>query len=328
MKKIVLCGGGTAGHVTPIIALLPFLQNNELHFIGTDGIESRLMQEYKNVTYHTIKCVKYTRNKLLANAKVPIELMRSVLAAKKILQEIKPDVVFCKGGYVSLPVGLAASRKTRLITHESDISMGLTNRLIAGRCEKVCLSFDTIKRKNAVYTGAIIRQNIYGGKSIYPHPTLLVMGGSLGAGAINEAVLKALPVLTKRYYVVHIAGKGKTDNLPKNMSNYKCLEYCSDMPSLYAGSDYVVTRGGANSLCEIVALGLKAVVIPLPKGVSRGDQEENAEYFRSLGCVKVLPQQYLSACSLIDAIDALKDFTPKTAEVDGTKKVASIILDG
>lgn len=327
MRKIVLSGGGTAGHVTPIIALLPFLSDCELHFIGTDGIESRLMKDYPQVKYHTIHCVKYVRNKIFANASVPIELIRSVSSARRILKEINPDTVFCKGGYVSLPVGLATAKPTRLITHESDISMGLTNRLIAGRCEKVCLSFDTIKHKNAVYTGAIIRQSIYKGNRIYPSPTLLVMGGSLGAGAINEATLKALPVLTKRYFVIHIAGKGKTDGMPKNLPNYRCLEYSSDMPSLYASADYVVTRGGANSLCEIVALGLKAVVIPLPKGASRGDQEENAEYFRSLGCVKVLPQQYLSACSLIDAVNSLKDFSPKKIDVDGTAKVAKLILN-
>ena len=262
MRKIVLSGGGTAGHVTPIIALLPFLSDCELHFIGTDGIESRLMKDYPQVKYHTIHCVKYVRNKIFANASVPIELIRSVSSARRILKEINPDTVFCKGGYVSLPVGLATAKPTRLITHESDISMGLTNRLIAGRCEKVCLSFDTVKHKNAVYTGAIIRQSIYKGNRIYPSPTLLVMGGSLGAGAINEATLKALPVLTKRYFVIHIAGRGKTDGMPKNLPNYRCLEYSSDMPSLYASADYVVTRGGANSLCEIVALGLKAVVIP------------------------------------------------------------------
>ena len=180
MRKIVLSGGGTAGHVTPIIALLPFLSDRELHFIGTDGIESRLMKDYPQVKYHTIHCVKYVRNKIFANASVPIELIRSVSSARRILKEINPDTVFCKGGYVSLPVGLATAKPTRLITHESDISMGLTNRLIAGRCEKVCLSFDTVKHKNAVYTGAIIRQSIYKGNRIYPSPTLLVMGGSLG----------------------------------------------------------------------------------------------------------------------------------------------------
>lgn len=325
MKKIVLTGGGTAGHVMPNIALLPYLSGCEIHYIGGSGIEKQLIAEQKGVVYHEIPCVKYVRGKILANLSIPFKLANAVCAAKKVIKDIRPDVIFSKGGYVSLPVAYA-SGKVPLITHESDISMGLTNKLIKHRCAKVCTSFDVTAQglKNGIYTGAIIRQELYSGTRHSAYPTLLVMGGSLGSAAINDCLLSCLDTLTQKFTVVHIVGKGKTSG--KKIPRYVELEFCSFMADVYADADVIISRGGANSLFEIAALHKKALIIPLPKGASRGDQVENAEYFRRKGLVRVLSQDELTPQRLIAELEKTQSFTPSSLEVDGTKRVAELLL--
>ncbi|MCH5163614.1 MAG: UDP-N-acetylglucosamine--N-acetylmuramyl-(pentapeptide) pyrophosphoryl-undecaprenol N-acetylglucosamine transferase [Clostridiales bacterium] len=325
MKKIVLTGGGTAGHVMPNIALLPYLNNCEIHYIGGNGIEKELLSGYKNVTYHEIPCVKYIRGVSMKNLLIPFKLIKSLSAARKIIKEIKPDVIFTKGGYVSLPVALSAG-KIPVITHESDMSMGLTNKLIRRKCKYVCTAFDVTATgiKNGVYTGAILRRELRTGTRKSSSPTLLVMGGSLGSAAINNCLSECLKDLTKKYNVIHIVGKGNLSD--QAMPHYKQIEFTSSMADVYADADLIISRGGANSLFEIAALGKKALIIPLPKGASRGDQIENAAYFSERGLVKVLPQNELNAERLIKELNALEAFTPASFHVDGTKKVASLIL--
>lgn len=325
MKKIVLTGGGTAGHVMPNIALLPYLTNCEIHYIGGNGIEKSILSEHKEVIYHEIPCVKYTRNKIVKNLLIPFKLFISVRRAKKVLRKIAPDVIFGKGGYVSLPVALAKG-KIPLIVHESDLSLGLTNKLIAKKCVYVCTSFDVTANnlRNGLYTGALIRRELFTGKRTTPQPTLLIMGGSLGSEAINHCVAEALDELTMRYNVVHIVGKGNKRNVKK--ANYLELEF-AEMADIYAGADLIVSRGGANSLFEIAALNKKALVIPLPKGASRGDQVENAAYFEKKGLVKVLKQEQLTKERFLAEIESLAAFTPSKLNVLGTKKVAKLLLD-
>ncbi len=325
MKKIVLAGGGTAGHVMPNLALIPYLKDCEIHYIGGNGIEKELLKGYDGVVYHEIPCVKYVRGRIIPNLLIPIKLIRSVSRAKKVIKSIEPDVIFCKGGYVCLPVALAKGKAT-LITHESDLSLGLTNKLIAKKCKYVCTSFDctapTLKNRN--YTGALIRRELLKGTRNTPYPTLLVMGGSLGSEAINKCVYEALDELTKRYNVIHIVGKGKARDI--SARGYTRLEF-ADMPNIYASADLIVSRGGAGSLFEIASLNKKALVIPLPKGVSRGDQVENAAYFESKGVIKVLPEERLSPETLIKELTALESFSPKAFDACGTKKVAALILE-
>lgn len=325
MKRIVLTGGGTAGHVMPNVALLPYLAGNEIHYVGGSGMEKDIMSNYPNVIYHEIPCVKYARDGFFKNVAVPFKLIRSISNAKKVLKEIKPDVVFSKGGYVSLPVALAAG-KTPLVTHESDLSLGLTNRLIAKKCKYVCCSFDVTAKKlaNGVYTGAILRRGLTGGIRTSPFPTLLIMGGSLGSKALNECVFEALDTLTKRYNVIHVVGKGNLTD--RRADGYKQTEFCSDMSLAYANADYIVSRGGANTLFEIAALNKKALIVPLPLGASRGDQIENAEYFFRRNVIRLLPQENLTSKNLLAELKKLESFVPEKFEADGTKKVASIIL--
>ncbi len=177
MKKVVLTGGGTAGHIMPNIALLPYLNDCEIHYIGGNGMEKELISAYKNVTYHEIPCVKYSRGIKMKNLLIPFKMLKSIRAAKKVLKSIAPDVIFSKGGFVSLPVALAAG-KVPVITHESDMSMGLTNKIIRRKCKYVCTAFDVTseKLKNGVYTGAMLRRELFCGKRSSPYPTLLVMG--------------------------------------------------------------------------------------------------------------------------------------------------------
>lgn len=325
MKKIVLTGGGTAGHVMPNIALLPYLTDCEIHYIGGNGIEKELLKPYTNVTYHEIPTVKYIRGVNLKNLLIPFKLIKSLSAARNIIKEIGPDVIFTKGGYVSLPVALSAG-KIPVITHESDMSMGLTNKLIKRKCKYVCTAFDVTAKtvRNGVYTGALLRRELRTGKRRSPTPTLLVMGGSLGSAAINNCLSVCLKELTKKYNVIHIVGKGNatTTALP----HYEQIEFSSSMADVYANADLIISRGGANSLFEIAALNKKALIIPLPKGASRGDQIENAAYFMERGLVRVLPQDQLTAERLIDELKELESFTPATFRVDGTKKVANLIL--
>ncbi|MBR2968023.1 MAG: UDP-N-acetylglucosamine--N-acetylmuramyl-(pentapeptide) pyrophosphoryl-undecaprenol N-acetylglucosamine transferase [Clostridia bacterium] len=325
MKKIILSGGGTAGHVIPNLALLPYLSGCEIHYIGGNGIEKELVEANKNVTYHQIPCVKYVRGSLLKNLTVPFKLLSSIHAAKKLLRAIAPDVIFCKGGYVSLPVALAA-KNVPLITHESDFSLGLTNKLIKNKCRYVCASFPNTAQnlKNGVFTGAILRREIYLGVRTATHPTLLIMGGSLGSKAISDCVTSCISELTNRYDVVHIVGKGKLTGITAD--GYTEIEFCSDMPSAYANADLIISRGGANALFEIAALRKKALIIPLPKGASRGDQVENAEFFANKNLIKHLPQSKLNPHTLISELESLESFTPSYFNVDGTKKVAKLIL--
>lgn len=326
MKKVVLTGGGTAGHIMPNIALLPYLSDCEIHYIGGNGMEKELIGAQKNVIYHEISSVKYARGINLKNLLIPFKLLKSIHAARKTLKSIKPDIIFSKGGFVSLPVALA-SGKTPVITHESDMSLGLTNKIISRKCKYVCTAFDVTaeKLKNGVYTGALLRRELFFGKRTMPSPTLLVMGGSLGSAAINDCLFKCLDKLVKRYRIIHIVGKGNLKDL--NIPGYKQMEFTSSMADIYADADLIISRGGANSLFEIAALNKRALIIPLPKGASRGDQIENASYFYKRGLIKVLPQDELTPERLIDELKALETFTPQKFNVNGTKKVAELILN-
>lgn len=325
MKKIVLTGGGTAGHIMPNIALLPYLSECEIHYIGGSGMEKELIGAQKNVIYHEIPCVKYARGSIIKNLSIPFKLLKSIHGARKTLKSINPDVIFSKGGFVSLPVALA-SGKVPVITHESDMSLGLTNKLIRRKCKYVCTAFDVTakKLKNGIYTGALLRHELYTGKRSSPYPTLLIMGGSLGSAAINDCIYDCLDELTKRYNVVHIVGKGNVKNIVRH--SYTQIEFSSSMADIYASSDLIISRGGANSLFEIAALNKRALIIPLPKGASRGDQIENAEYFDKRGLIKVLPQEALTPQKLVTELRELENFTPKKFDINGTKKVADLIL--
>ena len=342
MKKIILTGGGTAGHVMPNLALIPRLKAfDEIHYIGSvGGMEEGLVRENApQVVYHSIPCVKFVRSLSLKNLAIPFGLIKSVNAAKKILKEVQPDVIFSKGGYVGLPVCFAAKR-IPVVLHESDLKLGLANKLALSKCDKILTSFETDLKK-AVRTGAPLREEIYRGNRLKALsecglcetlPYLLVTGGSKGAKAINETVFESIDALTERFNVIHLVGKGNANGLKR--PGYYQKEFASDMADWLALCDFALCRGGANTLFELAALGVPALIIPLPKTVSRGDQIDNALYFNRHYGTKILFQEDMSKETLIDALDGLKadaaeikSALSRAQGIDGTRKIAEILTD-
>lgn len=316
MKTLVLTGGGTAGHCLPNIALLPYLKKrfDNIVYIGSNGIEKDIATEH-GLTYYSIPTAKLQRKLTLKNFAVPFKLLSSISECKRILKEINPSVIFSKGGYVALPVILAGYKlNIPCFTHESDLTIGLANKLMAKKCKLVFTSFPSTASTlpNGKHVGSPIRNSLFyqdrqsalkffnlsGNK-----PIILVTGGSSGSLAINLALEKALPQLLEKYDIIHLCGKGKR-KLPSK-KGYVCIEYLSCIEKAFCIADLVVTRGGSNALFELVALSKPMLVIPLPKDNSRGDQILNAKYFEEKGLCKVLLQENLTSSSLVYSLNEL-----------------------
>lgn len=321
MKKIVLTGGGTAGHVTPNIALLPGLKElgYEIHYIGSyEGIESKLIADF-DIPYYGIATGKFRRYLDPKNLSDPFRVIKGFTEARKILKQIQPDIVFSKGGYVSVPVvRAAASLKIPCIIHESDMTPGLANKLCIPVAEKVCCNFPEtmqyIPEEKAILTGSPIREELSKGNKIAAldlcgfdanTPVIMVIGGSLGAANVNKAVRDALPELLKDFQVVHICGKDKIDNMLLTTKGYKQFEYVkAELKDIFAMADVVISRAGANAICELLALKKPNVLIPLMAG-SRGDQILNAKSFESQGYSKVLMEDDITNQLLVDTVHEL-----------------------
>ena len=319
MKKIVLTGGGTAGHVTPNIALFPALREAdfEIHYIGSyEGIEKRLIEDYE-IPYYGIATGKFRRYFDLKNFTDPLRVLKGYAEAKKILKQIKPDVLFSKGGFVSVPVVRAAnSLGIPCIIHESDMTPGLANKLCIPAASKVCCNFpetlQMLPKEKAVLTGSPIRAELRQGNRIAAldlckftanKPVIMVIGGSLGAAAINKTVRDALPMLLEDFQVIHICGKEKVDNLLLNVPGYKQFEYVkTELKDLFALADVVVSRAGANAICELLALKKPNVLIPLSAKSSRGDQILNARSFEAQGFSLIIDEDDLIDSVLVEKI--------------------------
>lgn len=342
--KIVLTGGGTAGHVMPHLALLPELKKHftSIDYLGTNGIEKEIIDKEDSITFHTISAVKLVRSFKLSNFLLPFKLIKSIKECKNILKKIRPDVVFSKGGFVSVPVVIAAKKlKIPVVSHESDKTMGLANKVILQYSNVMCTSFrETSRKKKCIYTGSPIRQTIFNGSPLkitdkaefsLSKQTILFMGGSQGSKAINKVVYSALPDLTKKYNIIHLAGK----NLEKQegYKNYLQLEYTHNIEDIFAFANFVVCRSGANTIFELLALNKPMLLIPLSKKQSRGDQIENAKVFESYGYARVLYEDQLNKNNLIKNIDELVKNKKQYIEdmkrhkiVDSNKKIVDIIL--
>lgn len=322
MKRIVLTGGGTAGHVTPNIALLPKLRElgYDVHYIGSyNGIEKTLM-EACNVPYYGISSGKLRRYFDLKNFSDPFKVLKGFSEAYKLLKKLKPDVVFSKGGFVSVPVVIAAGRlHIPVIIHESDMTPGLANKLSIPSASKVCCNFpetlNHLPKGKAVLSGSPIREELLSGDRAKAlnftgltgnKPVLLIIGGSLGSVVVNEAVRSILPKLLNRFEIIHLCGKGKLDQSLSAMNGYVQYEYISEeLKDLFALSDIVISRAGANSICEFLALRKPALLIPLSAAASRGDQILNAHSFEKQGYAAVLEEEQLNGDTLYDALNHL-----------------------
>lgn len=313
MKKITFCGGGSAGHVIPNIALYEDLKGKyEITYLGTPSIEKSICATF-GVPFYEFEGVKLVRGKIFCNLGIPFKLIKSYRHCKKILQEIRPDLLFCKGGYVCLPAAYAASSLgIPVLTHESDMTAGLANKLIARKCERILTSFPQTAKsfKNGVYTGSPMRKSLFNRNKLAAkeqlkldlRPTILVFGGGSGSEKINNALREIVLDLCKKYNVIHLCGKGKA--IESKIDGYMQIEFTDDMGLIYACADYAVARCGSNSANELIALKLPTLFIPLENG-SRGDQVVNAQYFKSEGLCHVLNEKQLTSDSLEQSIEEL-----------------------
>lgn len=322
MKRIVLTGGGTAGHVTPNIALLPRLKElgYDIHYIGSyEGMEKKLIEDC-GIPYYGISSGKLRRYFDVKNFSDPFKVLKGYGQARKLLKKLKPDVVFSKGGFVSVPVVFAAKHcHIPAIIHESDITPGLANKLAIPNAYKVCCNFpETLKylpEDKAVLTGSPIRSELLSGNRKhaldYCHltdgkPTILVVGGSSGSQFINEVVRGILPELLKTYQVIHLCGKGNLDKALHGTAGYAQFEYANqELSDMFALADIVISRAGANSICELLALHKPNILIPLSANASRGDQILNARSFEQQGFSMVIEEENLSNVVLLNAVQEL-----------------------
>ncbi len=335
MKKIILTGGGTAGHVTPNLALLPSLRKEEfeIHYIGSyNGIEWRLIED-AGIPYDGISSGKLRRYFDIKNFSDPLRVLKGYGQAKRLMKQYRPDIVFSKGGFVSVPVVLAAKHyKIPVIIHESDMTPGLANKICIPAAKKVCCNFpetlNYLPKDKAVLSGSPIREELltgdrlsglqYAGLSAN-HPVILVIGGSLGSVTVNHAVRSILPKLLSQFQVIHICGKGNLDESLIGTSGYVQYEYV-DKPlrHLFAAADLIISRAGANSICEILALRKPNILIPLSAAASRGDQILNANSFAKQGFSTVLEEEVLTSDTLYQAVS--DTYKKRTAFIEAMEK--------
>ncbi|MDP5273871.1 undecaprenyldiphospho-muramoylpentapeptide beta-N-acetylglucosaminyltransferase [Chengkuizengella axinellae] len=345
-KKIVFTGGGSAGHVTVNLALIPhFLHEGwGVEYIGSEnGIERELISKLKGVHYHSIKTGKLRRYFDWNNVKDPFRVVQGIFQSFRIIQKSKPNVVFSKGGFVSVPVILGSKlNQIPVLTHESDLTPGLANKISMPFVKKVCTTFPETEKhlssKKAEYVGAIVRDELRHGNAtkgytycnfIREKPVLLIMGGSMGSQKINKSVRDSLDELLSNFQIVHICGKGGVDSSIKKRG-YKQFEYINEqLPDMMHMADIVISRAGSNAIFEFLSLKKPMLLIPLSKEASRGDQILNAESFKKAGYCEVLQEEELSKDSLTKTIKHLyknkENYINKMKTYQGEKALSKVI---
>ena len=351
MKSIVMTGGGTAGHVTPNLALVPLLKENgyDISYIGSyNGIEKNLVAE-AGIIYYGISSGKLRRYFDWKNFTDPFRVLRGFSEANKLIKLLKPDVVFSKGGFVSVPVVMAAARNhVPAIIHESDMTPGLANKLAIPFAAKVCCNFpETLKylpEQKAVHTGSPIRQELFSGDReagfaftgfSEDKPVILIMGGSIGSKFINKAVWSSLDTLLEKYQIIHLVGKGNINNELVGRDGYQQYEFISEqLNDIFAMTDLMISRAGANSISEILALKIPNILIPLSAAASRGDQILNAASFEKQGFSTVLQEEELTGELLISTVEdvynrrnEIKEKMASSKLVDANNTILDLILN-
>ena len=349
MKKIVLTGGGTLGHVTPHLALIPRLQEAgyEIHYIGTEnGMEAPKMRAVEGVTYHAVKSGKLRRYHDWKNFTDPFRVIAGAFQSARLMGKIKPDVVFSKGGFVAVPVVFGAwLHRIPVLCHESDLTPGLANKLCKPFASRFATTFPECAEalgSKAEMTGTPLRPELFHGDKARglsllgfdgQKPVLLMMGGSSGAQSVNACLRKVIPDLTPDFDVAHICGKGNLDAELEGTPGYKQIEFLdAELPDVLACTDLVLSRAGANALCEFQALGRPMLLIPYPKGASRGDQILNAKSLEKRGLCRVLLQENMTPETMVKEIretwaerDALTEALRNAPPANGTNRVLELI---
>lgn len=321
-KRILFTGGGTAGHVIVNLALIPYFKKEgwQIDYIGSyDGIERKLIEPLEGVTYFPISTGKLRRYMSIENVKDPFKVVKGTSQAWNIMRKRKPQIVFSKGGFVSVPVVLAAkTRRIPTIIHESDLTPGLANKIATQFVGKVLTTFPEtvsyIKGDKAEHIGAVIRPELFEGNKERGYeitsftdekPVILVMGGSIGSKSINEAIRTNLDELLKKYQIIHICGEGNVDD-SIHKKGYVQYGYVNEiLNDIFAITDFVVSRAGSNAIFEFLALHIPMLLIPLPLSVSRGDQIDNAKSFVKSGYAHVLDEADVTSESLLQSIEQL-----------------------
>jgi UDP-N-acetylglucosamine--N-acetylmuramyl-(pentapeptide) pyrophosphoryl-undecaprenol N-acetylglucosamine transferase len=351
MKKIVMTGGGTAGHVTPNLALVPLLKEKgyEIFYIGSyNGIEKKLV-ENAGITYYGISSGKLRRYHDWKNFTDPFRVIKGFSEANQLLKHIKPDVVFSKGGFVSVPVVMAAARQhIPAIIHESDMTPGLANKLAIPFASKVCCNFPETMQYlpdgKAVHTGSPIRKELFSGNReaglaftgfSADKPVILIMGGSIGSRFINNAVWSSLDTLLEKFQIVHLVGKGNINNDLVGRAGYQQYEFISEqLNDIFAMTDLMISRAGANSISEILALKIPNILIPLSAAASRGDQILNAASYEKQGFSTVLQEEELTGELLVSSAedvyarrDEIKEKMASSKLLDANNTILNLILE-
>lgn len=328
--KIVFCGGGTAGHVMPNIALIEQLKGNDLYYLGCSEMDKKLLKSFIDkgeINYHEFEAVKFRRKLSFEMFSLPLKLHKSVKECRDILTKINPDVIFSKGGYAGLPVVIAGKKfGCRIYCHESDLSLGLANRISINYVTNIFTAFKATANKigkKAVYSGIPLQKNIYirnkaQGKKLMgfnnSRETVLVLGGSLGAARLNQAVMTALPLLNKEYNVFMITGKGKLTGIKNEF--FRETEFSDAIGNLYEACDYIVSRAGSNTISEILTVKKPLILVPLSQA-TRGEQIENARYCKENGLALKLDEAEVTPQLLLDKINELKKIKAEMLDNQG-----------
>lgn len=349
VKRIVFTGGGSAGHVTPNIPIIKKLRSKgwDIHYIGTkDGIEHEIITK-EGIEFHGIKAGKLRRYVDLKNLSDPFKVVAGVGQSFSLIRKLKPDIIFSKGGFVTVPVVLGGwLNRVKIIAHESDMTPGLANKIALPFATKICLAFpetqNYISKEKSIVTGIPIRDELLRGDKAKglnfarlkdTKPVIMAIGGSLGSASINEGVRKILPRLLDSFQVINICGKGNIDHSMEKMEGYRQFEYVNkEISDLFAASDLIISRAGATVLFEILALKKPNIIIPLPLSQSRGDQILNAQSFEKLGYSQVIKEESLTEEALLEAIINLHNNGPryinnmkKAGNINSTDKVVGLI---
>lgn len=328
MKRpiILLTGGGTAGHVSVNEALIPVFQERgyEVHYIGSyDGIEKELIGErYPEVKYHAIQSGKFRRYFSMKNFTDPFRVGVGLLQALAVIRKLKPELIFSKGGFVSVPVALAGQiARIPVVIHESDVTPGLANKLAVPFANHVFTVFEQtlnyVPKEKSTCSGAVIRPELFDGTREHglkfvgfsgKKPILIMMGGSQGSKVLNDALRKDLDIITQTFDVIHLCGRGNVDESLTAHKHYKQFEYVTtELPHLLAASDFAVSRAGSNAIFELLALQKPMLLIPLSAAQSRGDQILNANFFKSLNLAHVIEEEEVTTRSLSTELLILKN---------------------
>lgn len=337
-SKVVFTGGGSAGHVIVNAAVIPeFLKNSwEVTYIGSaNGIEREIMEkEFPEIAYKAVTVGKLRRYLSSENIKDPFRVVKGIFMARQILKQVRPDFIFSKGGFVSVPVVIAGRMlNIPILIHESDYTPGLANKIAMPFASKIFTTFEetgsSLPKEKTKYIGAILRNGIFNGNAMKGRQLcgfkndkliMLVMGGSLGSMKINSLITDHLDCLLENYNIIHICGKGNI-SLDVKRNGYQPFEYVhEEIFDLLAAADVVVSRAGSNSIFEFLGLQKPMLLIPFSAKASRGDQILNAESFEKQGFCKVIQEEDLEFEKFTTTLDHLLAKAPLYKETMTKKK--------